>query len=567
MAMTGGFAELLKTGIPDYGAATNYPVKLYAYHKSKQDEQACESTVSLGMYLVVPSGYPVGPWTDFNGSYIGSKDNEFDGSIAKITGKKWLTENQTLTVKHDDSTGEATVEIPWQWGVNSPWGQFVIPSGSFKVKLPTIPRASTIGATGAYIGEGTTITVNRKTAGRTHSIAFQFGTQKGYITPDGGISDTEVIMDSLSISWIVPTAFYSEIPNAKQGTCTLTITTYSGTTQIGEPQTGTFTVRADQEACAPLVSGTVTDANETTLALTGDPAALVRYRSTALCTISAEARNSAKISKRQINGKTVSGNTLSIPEVEISSVSFAASDSRGYSGAAQVDFELIPYVPLTNNAEATRVNIATRTSVLTLQGNYFNGSFGAADNALQLWYSVDGGDFVDVEAEISGNGYSATVEIADLDYTASHTVEVVASDLLDTVSKTVTIGMSIPMVYRNAQLYGFTTNIVAPKFLQCGIVKVTPSAADTPTEGEVVFGTPFDAPPIVALGVVSRVPGTVLKGVSFAEVTTAGFKVWLTRSDVVETWIHWIAVYQPTNPLERSINALSENNTEEGGET
>lgn len=565
MAMTGGIARLLHTGIPNYGAATNYPVKLYAYYKSKQDQETNKSTVYLGMYVVISSGYPVGPWTDYHGSYIGAEDNTFDGSIAKGTGTKWLVENKTIVVAHDDSTGAAKVKIPWKWGVYSSWGQFEDESGFFEITLPTIPRASTVGATDANIGAKSSIVVNRKSTDYEHSIAYKFGSLTGYITAAGGVSTTEVKYDTTSIAWTIPATFYAQIPNAKTGTCTLTIRTYSGTTQIGTAQTDTFTVTASKALCEPSVSGVVLDSNAETKALTGDNTKLVRYKSTAHCSITATPKNGATISEMKIGGVVSADGIRGIPEIEVDSIEFYALDSRGYSTAVDVGFDLIPYVLLTNNAEASRVDPGTGVSTLTVQGNYFNGSFGAADNALTIRYSVDGGDYVDVEPTITADGYKATVEITGLDYTVSHTVEVYAADLLDTVPKTVTVGKSIPPFYWNETLFGFTTNIVAPQFIKAGIIKITPSAIDTPTVGEVVFDVPFDGAPYVTLTPVSSVPGTQLKGVSLLGVTENGFKVYVTRSNVVETWVHWIAVYLPADPLERSTYSMSETN-EEGGD-
>lgn len=564
MAMTGGIAKLLHTGIPNYGAATNYPVKLYAYYRIPEDEQdheALESTVYTGMYVVIPSSYPVGPWTDYNGSYIGTTSNTFDGSIAKSTGTIWLVQNKTFKVKHNaDGTAKAT--IYWKWGVNSPWGQFENKSGSFQVTLPTIPTASTVGATDANIGAKSSIVVNRKSTSYTHSIAYKFGNLMGYITDSGGVSSTEVKYSTTSIAWTIPTTFYAQIPNAKTGTCTLTIKTYSGTTQIGTAQTDTFTVTAPKSSCAPSVSGVVLDSNAATKALTGDNTKLVRYKSTAHCTITATAKNSATISEKKIGGVVRADGIRGIPEIEVDSIEFYALDSRGYYTAVDVGFDLIPYVLLTNNAEASRVDPGTGVSTLTVQGNYFNGSFGATDNNLSIRYSVDGGDYVDVVPTISADGYKTTVEITGLDYTTSHTVEVSAADLLDTITKTVTIGKSIPPFYWNETLFGFTTNIVAPHFIKAGIIKITPATADVPAYGEVVFDSPFSGAPYVATGVVTTVPGSQVKGVGIMNVTASGFKVYLTRSNIVETWIHWIAVYMPQDPVGASVAALIESTIE-----
>lgn len=348
-----------------------------------------------------------------------------------VDGSKTITVSINITIWR--KTGDPTFTI----------------SGTQNVTLTHIPRASTISATDANIGAKSTIVVNRKSSAYTHSIAYQFGGLSGYITEDGGISSEEVKMEATTINFTVPTSFYDQIPDAMTGECMLTCTTYSGTDQIGDAQTDTFTVTAAQAACAPVVSGTVADSKDATKALTGDAGKLVRYKSTALCTISATAKNGAAISEKKIAGTVVSGDTLSIEAVEISSFAFYAKDSRGYEANVTVEAELIPYVLLTCNPEAARTDSTSGNAVLTIMGNYYNGSFGAVENSLQLKYRImpeDGeyGDYVDVEPTIRGDTYSAEVSLTGLDYRKSFIIEVSVADAIEPVTKTVPIEQGIP---------------------------------------------------------------------------------------------------------------------------
>lgn len=446
MAMTGGTAKLVHTGYPDYGSRTDKPVKLYVYYKSTQDQLNNKSTLSCGMYVTTPSGYAIGPWTDYNGSYVGTKSNTFTGTVSNFSGTKWLAENKTFTVEHNDE-GEAEVTIYWKWGVNSPWGQFENESGSFKVKLPTIPRASTIGATDANIGSVSAITVNKMASAYTHSIAYKFGSLTGYINANGTVaaSGTEPKFSATSVAFTVPTGFYSQIANAKNGVCTLTCTTYSGTTKVGTAKTCTFTVVAAESSCIPTVTGTVVDSNETTKALTGNSSVLVRYYSTALCTITATAKNSATISEKKIQGVTVSGNTHSISEMAADNVLFYAKDSRGYSNETKVTFSLIPYIKLTNNASAERTDPTSGNATLTMKGSYFNGSFGKTNNVLVVRYRVNEGSYVTITPNVGEDSYSATISLSGLDYTASHTIDVAVGDKLNSITKRLTIKPGIPV--------------------------------------------------------------------------------------------------------------------------
>ena len=318
-------------------------------------------------------------------------------------------------------------------------------SGSKTIALTTIPRASTIGATDANIGAVSMIAVSKKSSGYTHSIHYQFGSLSGYITAAGGVSASEVKISDTSIAFTVPTSFYAQIPNAKSGVCALTCKTYSGSTQIGDAQTAAFTAVASGAACAPNVSGTVVDVHERTKALTGDESVLVRYYSTALAAITASAKNSAAIAAKYIGGVDVTADSREIPDVESGNVIFSAMDSRGYSASITVARTLIPYIKLTNNAVVQRTDPTSGNAVLTLSGDYYNGSFGAADNALTASYVVDGGDLVAVVPTVEGSKYTASVDLSGLDYNAEHSVEVTVSDKLATVTKRLTVRRGIPI--------------------------------------------------------------------------------------------------------------------------
>lgn len=356
-----------------------------------------------------------------------------------------LASGQKVITHNNDGSRRVTMKMEagiYTWAINK--------NGSATFDLDTIPRASTIGAADANIGSNTTIVVNRKSTAYTHSIAYKFGSLSGYITADGKTSSSESKYSATTISFAIPTSFYAQIPNAKTGTCTLTIKTYSGSTQIGDPQTCTFTVTAPQSACAPYVSGTVVDSNATTKALTGDESKLVRYYSTALCTITATAKNSASITDKKIGGAVVSGNTRSIQNVEQNTVSFYAKDSRGYEATANVGFTLIPYVLLTNNSSGQRTDPTSGNAKLAIKGDFYNGSFGAVDNALTIKYRIaesggSYGSYISVTPTVNGNAYTASVSLSGLDYDSKYNIQIVAADKLASVAKTIVIRRGIPI--------------------------------------------------------------------------------------------------------------------------
>ena len=145
MAMTGGKAYLVKSEHPNYGERA-WTIDLYVYVKEQSRNIAENYTVlSLGMYV---DAADIGPWVKSGDSYIGTATSGsncivFDGAIPNFQGTRWLIENQNIVVPHNPD-GTKTATIYWKWGVNSPWGQYVKPSGSINHTITPIPRQATI---------------------------------------------------------------------------------------------------------------------------------------------------------------------------------------------------------------------------------------------------------------------------------------------------------------------------------------------------------------------------------------------------------------------------------------
>ena len=388
-------------------------------------------------------------WVEINGTRY-NFTNSFNDNRTTSGSKVLFSKTVDITHNGDGTKKKMPIKASYTSGVSS--GTV---TASTTVDLTPIARESTVGASDANIGSKSAVVITRNSNDFTHSVAFKFGSLTGYLTAAGGISDTEVKLTALSIAWLIPTEFYAQIPKAKTGTCTLTIRTYLGDAQIGAAKTDTFTVTAAKSLCAPSVSGTVVDINDVTVALTGDDTKLVRYMSTALCTISASAKNSASIAERKIGGVAVSKTSRQIDGIQTDSVAFYVKDSRGYDSTATVKATMVPYIMLTSKASGVRNGPTTGKATLTVKGNFFNGSFGAGDNALTIQYRINGGDPVSVAPKISGNTYSASAALSDLDYQESFDIEVTVSDKLDSRMEMVSIGRGIPTHYWNKNRFVF----------------------------------------------------------------------------------------------------------------
>lgn len=367
--------------------------------------------------------------------------SNFKFQISTSDPAEQLIKSGTVTVAHA-SDGKKTmsfsVSTPDASGISSTYGPTAM-SMTGGWALTTIPRASTVTAANANIGSATTIKISRASAAFTHTLTYAFGSLKGTIATKTG--DT-------TLSWTVPTSFYAQIPKAKSGKCTITCQTFSGSTAIGT-KTAEFQAQVSA-ASAPAVTGTVADTNTLTQSLTGDSLVMVRYFSNALCTISAQGKNSATITQKKIGETVVTGTTRTISGIEVDGVTFSATDSRGFTTRVNKTFSLVPYVKLTANGTVKRDSPTGSTGKLTFQGNYFNASFGAQSNALTVKYRLqpEGGTYGDwqtVKVTLEGNTYRGAVSLTELDYRKAYGVQVQAADKLMTTTADLTLLPGTPV--------------------------------------------------------------------------------------------------------------------------
>jgi len=333
------------------------------------------------------------------------------------------------------------------------WGP-VSGTASGNAGLTIIPRASGITALDASIESATNIVIDKKSTNFTTTVKYAFGSLNGVIADK---------TENPVIPWIIPASFYTQIPNAKTGVCTLTCETYSGNTLIGNPIPTTFKVSVDPDKNKPDVSADIVDSNATTVALTGDKNKLVKFFSNVQVTISAIAKNSATISSKKVtcgDGKSLTDNGT-MNAVESGNFNVSATDSREFSKAADVVKTLINYVKLTLNVDVYRPLPTTGEVAMKFSGNYFNGNFGGVVNTLDLKYRyrLQGGawsDYITLNKTINNNTYDNGNGISlgtGFNYQNIYEFEIVATDKLYpalTVSKTVLAGEPVFAGLKNA---------------------------------------------------------------------------------------------------------------------
>ncbi len=386
---------------------------------------------------------------NFTGSWNGTLS--INGEAFSKTVQLALRSGATVTaltkqvrVYHDDN-GNQSIRIIANGAMGtSADAPFKTTTISGSITLDTIPRPSEILATSGNIGGTSVITVKKKNSSLTHSIAYRFGALTGFVSYGGRPITQAEIFSGTVVNFAVPESFYAQIPGSPTGKCTLTCNTYQGSTLVGS-HTTTFTVTAQESLCLPAVSLAVADVNAKTVALTGNAQVLVLNASTARCTLTATAKNSATVAKRMLQGKSV-GEVTDFASVATGKFTYSATDSRGYCTEKIYTASTISYLRPTVNASVKRTSPTADTAALKVTGKCFHGSFGAAQNTLYLQVFVAGKAVYQGNVTLKENNtYQLSMTLTGLSYQQSYDVRVVGTDKLYAAEKTVTLSAGVPV--------------------------------------------------------------------------------------------------------------------------
>ena len=358
-----------------------------------------------------------------------------DGSVKTFTA---APNPPSITVTHSNAIGAKSVNI----GISSKI--FVNPRSNGTSQETIKGSSSTTAASGTYapassvtcsiadIGSAPTIQISRNSSSYTHTLTYEFGSLSGTIA-------TKTTATTIT-SWKFPTSFYTQIPNAKSGTGTITCKTYSGDTLLGT-KTSSFTATTNESLCKPTLSPTVEDSNSQSVALTGNANTFIRYISDAAITSGAAARNSATLKSIKVTcgSQSITTSTGTIQKVDSGTFTFTATDSRGYSTTQTIEKTLINYINPTCNLNISNPTTDGNLS-FTITGNYFNSSFGAVNNTLSVSYKYKAGsgnysNNIEVtNITLNNNTYTANISLTGLDYKETYTFQAFTIDKIKSVN-------------------------------------------------------------------------------------------------------------------------------------
>lgn len=264
-------------------------------------------------------------------------------------------------------------------------------NASNNITLTTIPRASKVSLSSTNFTIGTTVRIN------TNRVTSSF-THKAKITFNGKtLSDKNNIGSYLD--WNTSDLF-PLMTDKVESTGTVTLYTYSGSTQIGNPTSINFTANARNQK-PTFTNFQYEDTNSTILALTGNNQKIVSRYSNIKVKIPVSMRmipkNSATGREYQVftqNNFSFSLKYSSTAEVSRTINNFnsnqlnvIAFDSRGNSTNVikQLNNNIISYeeLKLTSNFKLERTNFIGNTINITGGGTWKNVNFGRKTNSIK----------------------------------------------------------------------------------------------------------------------------------------------------------------------------------------
>ena len=167
----------------------------------------------------------------------------YDGSFN--IGTSWVKIGSTVskTVTHS-ADGTKTITLKGFFdsqGLTSKLDDLTV---SGNVTLKTIPRASSFTLSASTVTAGSTnmtVNISRASSSFTHTVQWKLGSHS---------KSTSSV--ATSASYTIPESWLDAIPNSTNGTGTVTVTTYNGSTKIGSTSKN-FTVKAAIPMLCPVL--------------------------------------------------------------------------------------------------------------------------------------------------------------------------------------------------------------------------------------------------------------------------------------------------------------------------
>lgn len=400
------------------------------------------STITANVYLVNDWSLSISGRSD-NSITIDGTAQTFSSPSIGSTGTHLLgTVSQTVSHASDGSKS-LTISAVFNIQATLSGTYYGSITASATITLDSIPRASSVSAANATMGSATSISISRASSSFTHTLTYTFGSATGTIATK---------TTSTSVSWTPPVSLASQIPKAVTGTCTITCTTYNGSTNIGSKTcTLTLTVPASVKPTITSLTAARVDGD-----VPSSWGIYVQTKSKATLTINgASGSYGSTITAYSISGGGYTSTASSFTTGFLNSsgtITFSATvtDSRGRtSAAATVSITVQAYAPpsfqsylsqrcLSNgavNEDGTYIRGLLTFQFSSCGGkNTVSGSIKYKRTTVSTWTAVSAA-FTSGAAVVFGSGGISTEYSYDVQYTLTDAFSSVSiQDIISTAA-------------------------------------------------------------------------------------------------------------------------------------
>lgn len=392
------------------------------------------STINLDLWVYDGTGYSQNE-TAYEAYYILQGEKRWNPYNYSTTGWYKLG-SKSITVGHNaDGSGSVTLSAEWDCGWDSAYTPRHL-SLSETVTLTTIPRASSVSASGDTLGQPVAITISRASSGFTHKLYYSCGSISWAVIA----SDVDT-----SYSWTPPVSLAAQAPNASAVVLSVIVETYNGSTYIGA--SSVQMTLAVPSSVVPTLSVATSDPTKVSATYGG----YVQLRSKLKVDLTASGAQGSTIKSYSIKlgdiyaAAAASGTTDYLPTAGALTLTCTVTDSRGRTATKTQTITVIAYSkPTISDIAAARCN---QDGTANRMGDYgkvtFSGAITALSNKNTAAYAVQ---YREVGAEIWSNAGSAAsgnyapsgeYVVFAADKSKRYEVRVVATDAFEAIGSAV----------------------------------------------------------------------------------------------------------------------------------
>ena len=350
--------------------------------------------------------------------------------------------SKSFTVKHnDDGSGSITASASFKTGISA--GTV---TATKTLTLTKIPRASTPSISGtAQLGSTITISTNRASSSFTHTLTWAWSGKSGTIATNVGASTT----------WTPAIATFAPyLTDAVSATCTITCTTYNGSTSVGS-KTKTFTLSIPSSVVPSISAVTPSDAN----GYLTKYGAYVKSKSSIKVATTAAGIYGSTIASYSVSMDGKSGASANCtlgapPTAGTRTITVSVTDTRGRSASTKKTISVADYsVPSILKASGVRwsgdqEDDESTTVRITYAGTFTNvNSSNVNSKNIKIRYKLKSATTWS-EKTVSNSSYnpSSYVDISGFDNSYTYDVQVVFSDDFANITKDITVFTAAPLM-------------------------------------------------------------------------------------------------------------------------